>query len=282
MVALTIAFSAAATAQESVPDDEIRREAREILADPEFRYFDHLGESSERPFVRGARPPMGFGGNGEGSEGEGGSGNGGPNGGTSRHSRDRSGRNPNSGSSSESGGGSSSTSIQSGGGLGAVGGAIGLLFHALAYLVLIAVCGLIVYLIVLAILNREPKSAAHLSPLMNLDVPQEEDHPPGELPADAYLAKSRQLAEQGRYREAVGQLLLGGMSGIERAALIRHRRGLTLRDYLRSLRGRAPHYDGFRSMIRLYEPVAFGRRVASHQTYQDALVGYEQTVAALA
>lgn len=163
-----------------------------------------------------------------------------------------------------------------------MGGVFGLIFHGLAYLVLIAVCGLIVYLIVQAIFSRDRGPESIASPLLNLDVPQEEDHSPGELPADAYLAKARELAEQRHYREAIAHLLLGGMSAIERAELIRHRRGLTLRDYLRVLRGKSPHYDGFKSMIGLYEPVGFGRRVASFQTFQDALSGYEQTVTALA
>ena len=154
-----------------------------------------------------------------------------------------------------------------------------MIFHALAYLILIGVCGLIVYLIIQAILSRESSTQAVFSQQLNLDIPQDEDHSPGELPADAYLAKARELAQQRRYREAVAQLLLGGMSSIERAELIRHRRGLTLRDYLRALRGRASQYDGFRALISLYEPVGFGRRVASFQTFEDALSGYEQTVA---
>lgn len=167
------------------------------------------------------------------------------------------------------------------GGLAAAGQVFGLIFHVLAYLVLIAVCGLILYLIVQAIVNRERTPEAVAAPLLDLNVPQEEDHSPGELPADAYLAKARELAEQRRYREAIAYLLLGGMSAIERADLIRHRRGLTLRDYLRVLRGRSPQFDGFKSMIGLYEPVGFGRRVASFQTFQDALTGYELTVESL-
>jgi hypothetical protein len=270
-----------AAAQEAAPDEEIRHEAQEILADPEFRYFEHLGDSAERPAVRGMRPHSGFGSgagaDGQSDERESGTERTGPRG-AARGTRNRTGRPRDSNSSSsESRNGDSTVSIPRGS-LGAVGQAFGFLFHALAYLVLIAVCGLIVYLVVQAILSRELKSETHLSPLLNLDVPQEEDHPPGELPADAYLAHARELALQGRYREAIAQLLLGSMSSIERAELIRHRRGLTLRDYLRSLRGKEPHYDGFQAMIRLYEPVAFGRRIASHQTFQDALSGYERAI----
>lgn len=272
--------------QDSVPDPEIRQQAQQILNEPEFRYFEHLGDSPERPLSRGGRRSASIGsGNSNSGGGPGDESSGRKNAdGSSTPSRTRSKTNrENASPASESNKSSDSTSRSWGGGVGALGNIIGLIFHGLAYLVLIAVCGLILYLIVLAILNRESTPSAIGSPLANFSLPQEtEDHPPGELPADAYLAKAHELAQQGRYREAIGQLLWGGMSSIERAELIRHRRGLTLRDYLRSLRGKTPHYDGFKSMIRLYEPVGFGRRVASYQTFQDALAGYEQAVVGLA
>ncbi|MFO0917544.1 MAG: hypothetical protein U0872_04425 [Planctomycetaceae bacterium] len=155
----------------------------------------------------------------------------------------------------------------------------GLLFHGLAYLTLLVVCGLIVFLIFQAILGRESLSPTPQTRAWNLDDVQSDDHSPGELPADAYLELARKFAQEHRYREAVAHLLLGGMSSIERADLIRHRRGLTLRDYLRALRSQPAQYAGFQSMIHLYEPVGFGRRIASYQTFQDALAGYEQVVA---
>ncbi len=285
-LASTFAVTEAAFAQDSQPDQEIRRQSQQILAEPEFRYFEHLGDSPDRPETRGGRKQPSFGsgsGSGNGQSGQG-SGRNGSSGRSTSQTRSKSGKRQNNPSSSDTnnGPGASSSDGSLGAGLGAIGNLAGFLFHGLAYLLLIAVCGLILYLVVQAVIHREPAPLALDAPPEGFNLPQDEEHPPGELPADAYLAKARELAGQRRYREAIGQLLWGGMSSIERAELIRHRRGLTLRDYLRSLRGKKPQYDGFKAMIRLYEPIGFGRRVASYQTFQDALSGYQQAVDGLA
>jgi len=263
-------------AQEMSAEPGIRETAQEILAEPEFRYFEHLGDSPARPESRAGRRQVGFSsGSGSGSSGSGGAGGSGS--GSGRQSNGRT-KDRSTNTSSNDASSDSSTTIPLGGGLGAVGGVFGLLFHGLAYLILFAVCVLIIVLVIKAIFSQESSPSALTSPAINFDVSVDEDHSPGELPADVYLQKARELAGQRRYREAIAYLLLGGMSAIERAQLIRHRRGLTLRDYLRTLRGKSPQYAGFQTMIGLYEPVGFGRRVASHQTFEEALQGYEHTI----
>lgn len=265
-------------AQDEFNDDHVRQQTERILDDAEFRYFDHLDDAAERPPYRSAtkRMQMSSGEGGKGSRAEGGDSKSGP--------RDAEGKSRSKSEQAENRSAENaedSSSSWSMGAAGAVGNVFGAIFHALAYLVLVAVCALIVYLIVLAVINRQAEPSNIVSSNLPLDLAEEIDHSPGELPADAYLAKARELAEQRQYREAIAYLLLGGMSAIERSDLIRHRRGLTFRDYLRVLRGREPQYAGFQSLIGLYEPVGFGRRVASFQTFQDALGGYERTVTPL-
>jgi hypothetical protein len=65
------------------------------------------------------------------------------------------------------------------------------------------------------------------------------------------------------------------MSVTERGGLIRFRRGLTHRDYLRALRARAPQYQAFRTIVAVYEPICFGRRPAEISHYHTSLDGYE-------
>ena len=77
------------------------------------------------------------------------------------------------------------------------------------------------------------------------------------------------------FREAIGQLILGAMSTTERSGLIRFRRGLTHRDYLRALRGRTRPHDGLRTIVGVYEPICFGRRPAQIDHYRTSLDGYE-------
>ncbi len=279
IAALVLSWSVASVSAQSSPSDaQVRSEAKKILAEPEFRYFEHLDDADDRPehgFSSGGGRDDGDDEAGLPGESRGGKA------GKSSKGRHRPGskKTDNSNASSQNSG-DSSNGLSSFGELGgAISGVLGLVFHAIAYLVLIVVCGLIVYLIFRAVVSYDSPSRSPLTGLLNLTDPQADDHSPGELPADAYLELARQLAQQHRYREAVAHLLLGGMSNIERSELIRHRRGLTLRDYLRALRGQPSQYAGFQTMISLYEPVGFGRRVASFQTFQDALAGYQQVVA---
>ncbi|HLJ12281.1 MAG TPA: DUF4129 domain-containing protein, partial [Planctomycetaceae bacterium] len=103
----------------------------------------------------------------------------------------------------------------------------------------------------------------------------ESDIPPGDLPADEYLRRAIELAGKGMFREAIGQLILGAMSRTERSGLVRFRRGLTHRDYLRALRQRPQQHQAFRSIVGIYEPICFGRRPADVDHYQASLEGYE-------
>jgi len=114
--------------------------------------------------------------------------------------------------------------------------------------------------------------------------PLEPDKSPGELPADVYIQRARELAAAGKYREAIAQLLLGGMSNLERAGVVKYRKGLTHRDYVRAAR-RVPLADGtasatreyqsMRAMVRLYEPLGFGRRPPTPKHFEQSLAAYE-------
>ncbi|MGH9175532.1 MAG: DUF4129 domain-containing protein, partial [Vicinamibacterales bacterium] len=129
-----------------------------------------------------------------------------------------------------------------------------------------------------AIMNweRRPKTLkADGGEVGPLDGELEPERAPGERPADEYVARSRQLAAEGRYREAVAQLLLGAMSHIERGGLIRFRRGLTCRDYLRAVRRNDGPYEAMRSLVRTYEPLGWGRREATRDHFDISLTGYE-------
>ena len=55
---------------------------------------------------------------------------------------------------------------------------------------------------------------------------------------------------------------------------IRYRRGLTFRDYLRAVRGYDRQHQYFGGMIRLYEPIGFGRRAANRESFDSVLASY--------
>jgi hypothetical protein len=153
---------------------------------------------------------------------------------------------------------------------------VGAMFHYLAWGILAVICGLIMWLIIKAIREYErprayAKGNSNGADLLDLEPAQA----PGNLPADVYLGQARKLAEQGRYREAVVQLLLGAMSRVERAGWVRFRQGMTVRDYLRGIHQFPAAHQGFRSIIRVFEPLAFGRREPTLAHFEQSLQGYE-------
>lgn len=97
------------------------------------------------------------------------------------------------------------------------------------------------------------------------------DVPPGELPASAYEMRAEQFAATGDYSSAVRELLLGSMSWMERSGLILYRRGLTNRDYLRSIWRRPEQKAAWERTSYVFEHVFFGRRKASEKAYQSCL-----------
>lgn len=151
---------------------------------------------------------------------------------------------------------------------------LGPLLQAVAYTVLAAICCLVIWLVVRAVNNYRERNSLRSGKKRAYEE-GDADVPPGDLPADEYLRRAAELAEKGLFREAIGQLILGAMSQTERSGLIRFRRGLTHRDYLRALRARAMQHQAFRSIVAVYEPICFGRRPAEIEHFRTSLDGYQ-------
>lgn len=97
---------------------------------------------------------------------------------------------------------------------------------------------------------------------------------PGEHPPSAYEARAVKLAEKGEYRAAIRELLLGSMSWMERAALIRYRRGLTNRDYLRCVWRRQEKRTAYLATASQFEFVYFGRRQPTPEMFETCLTEF--------
>ncbi|MGQ0634169.1 MAG: DUF4129 domain-containing protein [Planctomycetaceae bacterium] len=151
--------------------------------------------------------------------------------------------------------------------------ALGPLWQVLAYTLLAVLSCLIVWLVVRAINNYRHDHDDRLTRSLRPEE-GEADIPPGDVPADDYVRRAHDLAQNGQYREAAAQLILGAMSRIERAGLIRYQRGLTHRDYWRALRGLPDLQQAFRAMVALFEPICFGRREARREHYDASLAAY--------
>ncbi len=313
MLAASTSLPTAVAQDEFLPAADVRASADRILSDPEFRYFEHFsedgqlrgrkaGSGSEAP----ARSPAGDArgnGKGKGASGQQGAsgqddkpGNGparpgdqpgpqpaagqpapdearpaetGPAPKTPRPTRDRTRSRPK----ADEGSGGPKFNIPDMG-LSGFASALGHLLQGLAYVGIALAVVLIVYLVVRAVASWERRKPGG-SDVATGDVSLfADDRSPGETPADQFIRQALELAAAGQFREAIAQLLLGGMSRIERERLIRYRRGLTFRDYLRVLRGNQSAYGGFRAMVDQYEPVNFGRQEATRYSFDIALDGY--------
>lgn len=277
------ASTAAAQSPSFEPRDSLRKTNQEILDSPEFRHFRKSQRGSR--YSRGRSGGQGegegeFDGDGRrGADGEGrpGEGNGNfdpnrrfPRGeaeqGARRNPRNRAPREAAPASDSGFSGGST---------FGSFGSGASAIFQALGWIVVAVMLGLIAYLIIKAIKDREQSVPSDIQSGSAFEIGElEPEHPPGELPSDVYVSRARELAGRGEFRAAVAQLMLGAMSHVERHGFIRYRKGLTQRDYLRAVRGRAPMSDSYKQMLRIYEPLGFGRRAATRDHFDKSLDNY--------
>lgn len=95
---------------------------------------------------------------------------------------------------------------------------------------------------------------------------------PGETPPEEYWARAQELAAAGNEKLALRELLLGAMSALERSGFIRHRPGLTNRDYFWAAAGDAR--ESLQTLIAAFERVYFGRRAVSAESYRECARAY--------
>ncbi|MEO2020069.1 MAG: DUF4129 domain-containing protein [Fuerstiella sp.] len=99
--------------------------------------------------------------------------------------------------------------------------------------------------------------------------------PPGELAASTYESRALQMAKVGDYCGAIRELLIGSMSWIERAGMIRYRKGLTNRDYVRAVWREEGRRAAYGATALEFERIYFGRREATREMFQDCLQSFQ-------
>lgn len=128
--------------------------------------------------------------------------------------------------------------------------------------ILAVVAILIILVLIVTMIMKRVDTKKRKSGLLadSEDMFSDVETPPGELAASTYESRAMQLAAIGDYRAAIRELLLGGMSWIERAGMIRYRKGLTNRDYVRAVWRRMEKRDAYIITATQFELVYFGRR----------------------
>ena len=99
--------------------------------------------------------------------------------------------------------------------------------------------------------------------------------PPGDLAVSTYESRAIQMASEGNFRAAVRELLLGSMSWVERAGLIRFRKGLTNRDYIRAVWKQDDRRLAYIRTATEFERIFFGRREATREGFETCLTSFQ-------
>ena len=144
-------------------------------------------------------------------------------------------------------------------------------------LVLYAIAGLVFVTAIIFIL----KSIVSTRRERKLDSQHEETRlfrageAPGETDSQQYWQRAQAFGEQKQFNEAIRELLLGAMSSLERRGLVRHRQGLTNRDYLRATRGAV--HQSLLVIASTFEHVYFGRREATADGFHTCSREYQKS-----
>jgi uncharacterized protein DUF4129 len=156
----------------------------------------------------------------------------------------------------------------------ALGALLGGLAGALRVVVWAALALVIVMVIVLVIRNRG-RDAGPVEPPRSAIAREDGPAPtPGERPEGEFVQQALMHARAGRHREAIRQLLMGAMSVVERRGLIRYRKGLTNRDYLRAVAREPALRRALEPIVSAFDEVYFGRRGASAERFDECLREY--------
>jgi len=260
-----------------VPPDSVLQNAEDVFSRPEFqRYKNQKPSAGKNPFGSSSGTPGSGGSSREGStNGEGNDSGAGENGETNSSEsgderRDRS-SNPSSQPSRDSG-----SSSYRGGSFGDFGAGMAGLFKILGIVALVLMVGMILWLVIPTLFNQDRtlEDTTKGDLLMSLE-DGEQGNRVDRRSMQEYLSHAREMADRSQYREAVAYVLLAAMAEITERGLVTQRIGLTHRDYYRAVRRHPELSQEYLKILKIYEPLAFGRRSAELSHYQLACEALE-------
>lgn len=155
------------------------------------------------------------------------------------------------------------------------GGLVFSLGSVFLYIGLAVLVGIVIWIIAAIVQKSDPNRAVDRSFLGDDEDITDLSTPPGELAASTYESRAMQMAADGNYKAAIRELLIGGMSWIERAGLIRFRKGLTNRDYVRAVWKQSEKRQAYVNTATEFERIYFGRRDANRDTFETCLRSFQ-------
>lgn len=168
---------------------------------------------------------------------------------------------------------STGSTSSSGGGVSGFGDGLAKIF---LWTVLIGLVIAVIWLIASFIRVRNPHARVSSDGLFDDDVGLGDlAVPPGERAVSTYEGRAIQMAREGNYGLAIRELLVGSMSWIERAGMIRFRKGLTNRDYARAVWRQQERRAAFTTTAITFERVFFGRREPTAEMFDECLTSFQ-------
>lgn len=146
--------------------------------------------------------------------------------------------------------------------------------RAVAIVVVLIVAGIVIWVVARIVKRHQQDPERGGIPSIG-EAPLNVTVPPGEIAASTYESRARQYAEQKNFAAAIRELLLGSMSWIERAGLIRFRKGLTNRDYVRAVWRQEDRRAAYLVTGTEFELVFFGRRMATSEMFRRCLTAFQ-------
>jgi hypothetical protein len=148
------------------------------------------------------------------------------------------------------------------------------------WLILIALCALMVYLIYRVVRklprNRAPRKPKNLTETSDL-LPVLESDPVSDEP-DQWLTTARRHAAEGDYRKAQRAVFVALLLRLDRLGIVRFDRSFTNGEYLRSLRSRPTLFPLVRAFANEFDSRWYGGVPATEADYQRGLETYQQIV----
>ncbi|MBI1313220.1 DUF4129 domain-containing protein [bacterium] len=147
----------------------------------------------------------------------------------------------------------------------------------LYYLALTTLAAALGVLLVAIVRSVDQRTALNPSDFAGDGEAIEPTRPPGDIPANEYERRALEAAQAGNFRGALRELVLGAMSWTERAGLIRYRRGLTNRDYVRAIWRMVERRESLLQIVAAFERVFYGRRTADAATFEVCLSEFQKS-----
>ncbi len=146
----------------------------------------------------------------------------------------------------------------------------------LFWIVVLIVAGMLITLLISLLSFEEKDSASFLDQIADQEA-LAPTQPPGDLPTNEYERRAVLAAHAGDFRTGMRELVLGSMSWCERSGMIRYRRGLTNRDYVRAIWRLEDKRKSMLKIVSIFEYIFYGRRNATAKAFNVCLEEFRKS-----